>query len=199
MRIGYARVSTITQDLDTQIEMLKKAGAEKIFSDKYTGTKNDRPEFDKMRKLLRFGDELIVTKLDRFSRSVVQGAALIDELLAEDIAVNILAFGKLDNTPSGKLMRNIFLSFAEFERDMIVERTQEGKAYAKAHNPNYKEGRPKRTITDRHKKAYEFLQSHSYKETEEMTGLSQSTLQRIKRQIESEENGETNNKHSKTA
>ncbi len=74
---------------------------------------------------------MIVTKLDRFARSVSQGSELVNELVSMGVKVNILNIGVMDNTPASKLIKNIFLSFAEFERDMIVERTQEGKAIAK--------------------------------------------------------------------
>lgn len=81
--------------------------------------------------LLREGDKLIVTKLDRFARSAVQGSQMIENLIAKGVIVHVLNIGIMDNTPTGKLIRNIMLSFAEFERDMIVERTQEGKAIAR--------------------------------------------------------------------
>ena len=94
--------------------------------------------------------------------------------------------GRLDNTPNGKLMRNIVASFAEFERDMIVSRMEEGKEYAKAHNPNYREGRPKRTITNRYRAVYEYSLDHSIKDTALATGVSESTVKRIKRQVREE-------------
>lgn len=91
--------------------------------------------------------------------------------------------GRLDNSPGGRLMRNVISSFAEYERDMIVSRTQEGKAYAKQHNPHYREGRPKRRITDRYQAIYEYSLKHSIKETALATGVSESTVKRIRRQI----------------
>ena len=199
MKIGYARVSTLSQDLETQIEMLNQAGAEKIYADKWTGTSSHRPEFDKLKQKLRYGDELIVTKLDRVSRSVTQGAEFIDELLQEGVTVNILNLGKLDNTATGKLIRNIFLSFAEFERDLIVIRTQEGKAHAKATKPDYREGRPRRAITPQYRAAYVYLETHSYKQTAEAFGISERTIQRIKLQIEQEEHEQESHQCRKIA
>ena len=88
--------------------------------------------------------------------------------------------GLMDNTPTGKLIRNIMLEFAEFERDMIVERTQEGKAIAKQ-NPDFSEGRPKKYKRQQITHALGLLQSNSYKQVEQMTGISKSTLIRAKR------------------
>lgn len=136
MIYGYARVSTKGQakdgnSLEGQTLLLKEAGAEKMFYDSFTGRKMERPEFDKLLALLREGDKLIVTKLDRFARSAVQGSQMIENLIAKGVIVHVLNIGIMDNTPTGKLIRNVMLSFAEFERDMIVERTQEGKAIAR--------------------------------------------------------------------
>lgn len=108
MKYGYARVSTNEQDLASQIELLKNAGAEKIYSEKYTGTKRDRPKLDELIRVLSGGDELIVTKLDRLSRSVQQGTTLISELQEKDIVVNILNMGRIDKSPNGSLMLNMF-------------------------------------------------------------------------------------------
>ncbi len=135
MKYGYARVSTKGQardgnSLESQEKALKEAGAEKIYMDAFTGTKAHRPELDKLIKVLSDGDMLIVTKLDRIARSTIQGIELIESLLNKGVVVHVLNIGIMDNTPTGRLIRNIFLAFAEFERDMIVERTQEGKAIA---------------------------------------------------------------------
>ena len=150
MIYGYARVSTKGQardgnSLEAQVKALKEAGAEEIFCDSFTGTKMERPEFDKLRSLLKSGDKLIVTKLDRFARSASQGSAVIEALISDGVTVHILNMGVMDNTPTGKLIRTIMLGFAEFERDMIVQRTQEGKEIAKARG-DFKEGRPKKEV-----------------------------------------------------
>lgn len=189
-KYGYARVSTAGQDLDTQIETLIKQGCKEqnIFAEKFTGTKTkQRKELQALLDVIKPGDELIVTKLDRLGRKTADIIKLIDELLKQGIVVNVLSMGRLDNSPSGKLMTTVVLAFAEFERDMIVQRTTEGKAYARKHNKNFKEGRPKRKITDRYRKIYEYKQTHTYKETEQMCGVSRSTIQRIVKQIEEDE------------
>lgn len=185
---GYARVSTRKQDYSDQVDELIKNGvpAENIYAEKYTGTKKDRPEFTKLKNKLVGGDELVVAKLDRLGRKTSDVINFLDTCGKRDITVNILNMGKLDNSPNGKLMRNIVASFAEFERDMIVSRMEEGKEYAKEHNSNYREGRPKRRITDRYRKIYEFSQTHSIKETAQVTGVSESTVKRIKRQVKEE-------------
>ena len=136
MIYGYARVSTKGQakdgnSLEAQEIALRSAGAIKICADAFTGTKANRPELDKLLAVMQSGDTMVVTKLDRIARSATQGIALIQSLLDRGIVVHVLNMGLMDNTPTGKLIRNIVLTFAEFERDMIVERTQEGKAIAK--------------------------------------------------------------------
>lgn len=149
MKYGYARVSTCRQakngnSLQDQERMLTEAGVlpENIFADSYTGTKLDRPKFDALLEVIKPGDELVVCKLDRFARSSNDGSKLVQRLVDDGISVNILNMGKADNTPVGKLMVTIMLAFAEFERDMIVERTSAGKAYAREHKEGYREGRP---------------------------------------------------------
>ena len=187
MIYGYARVSTKGQakdgnSLEAQVKALKEAGAEIIFKDSFTGTKADRPEFTKLLEVISDGDKLIVTKLDRFARSATQGAEIMQQLLDRNIAVHILNMGQIDNTPAGKLIRNIFFAFAEFERDMIVERTQEGKAIAKL-DPNFTEGRPKKYDDDQIMYALKLLEKKSYSDVTRITGISKATLARAKRQL----------------
>lgn len=190
MVYGYARVSTKGQakdgnSLEAQEKALKEHGATQIYSDAFTGTKAHRPELDKLMQQISEGDTLMVTKLDRIARSATQGTELIQSLLDEGVKVHILNMGLLDNTPTGKLIRNILFAFAEFERDMIVERTQEGKAIAKQ-SPDFTEGRPKKFNQKQVAHALELLESHSYKEVEQLTGISKSTLIRAKRKTAAE-------------
>lgn len=185
MIIGYARVSTRGQardgnSLEYQEEQLRSAGAEKIYYDTYTGKVSERPELDKLMKKLQSGDTLVVTKLDRIARSVAAGSELIDELNNRGVKVNILNMGIIDDTPTGKLLRNVMLSFAEFERDLIVQRTQEGKEIAKR-KPGYREGRPRKYSKKQLEHAMELLKDNSYSQVAEMTGISVSTLTREKR------------------
>lgn len=187
MRYGYCRVSTKGQfshgmSMELQEKTVKEAGAEIIYKDVYTGTKTDRPKFSELMKILKKGDVLIVTKLDRFARSQLEGSKIIKELFERGVTVNILNLGVIEDTPNGRLIFNIFMSFAEFERDMIVERTQEGKALAKM-NPDYREGRPRVYGKRQIDHALELLKDHSYKSVEGMTGISKSTLIRAKRKV----------------
>lgn len=185
MIYGYARVSTKTQakdgnSLEAQENALRSAGATEIYADAFTGTKSHRPELDKLLAIMQSNDTLKVTKLDRIARSATQGIELIQSLLDKGITVHVLNMGVMDNTPTGKLVRNVMLAFAEFERDMIVERTTEGKAIAKQ-NPDFKEGRPPKYSRTQLNHAMELLEKYSYKQVEDMTGISKSTLLRTKR------------------
>jgi len=182
---GYVRVSTKGQakdgnSIEAQRDLLQQNGATEIYIDSFTGTKSSRPELDKLLKELQPGDTLIVTKLDRVARSLNQGSQLINELLQRGIKIHILNIGIMDDTPSSKLIRNIFFAFAEFERDMIVERTIEGKEIAKT-KEGYKEGRPEKYTKQQLKLAVDLLKHNSYTEVELMTGISKSTLQRAKK------------------
>jgi len=183
MKYGYARVSTVNQDLEGQLIALKNEGCEKIYSEKFTGTKTERPEFQKVLTELKQGDTLVVTKLDRFARSTVDGIQTVKALFEKGVKVHILNMGLVEDTPTGRLIFNIMSSFAEFERDMIVERTQEGKAIAKQRD-DFKEGRPNKYSKKQVEHALKLLEEHSYKEVENMTGISKSTLIRAKRKKE---------------
>ncbi|MGE7091739.1 recombinase family protein [Lysinibacillus sp. NPDC048646] len=180
MKYGYARVSTASQDLEIQLQALEGAGCDKIYQEKFTGTKTDRPQFNELLQVLKEGGTLVVTKLDRIARSASQGSELVKQLIERGIAVHILNMGYMDNTPASKLIKNIFFAFAEFERDMIVERTQEGKAIARQRD-DFREGRPNKYSQKQIEHALGLLESYSYKEVENMTGISKSTLIRAKR------------------
>ena len=192
MKFGYIRVSTRKQardgnSLEAQREALTAAGAEKIYTDAFTGTRMERPEWDKLRAQLRRGDVLIVTKLDRLARSVSQASGLITDMIDEGITIHVLNLGVLSNDSVNTLLRNVLLSFAQFERDMIVQRTQEGKAVARATDPDFREGRPPKFDTEQLDHAMELLENHSYAQTAKLTGISKSTLirERKRRKIQS--------------
>lgn len=180
MKYGYARVSTLHQDLTSQIEQLEKEGCEVIYKDKFTGTSKDRPEFMKLLDQLKAGDTLVVTKLDRFARSTREGIGLIRELFEKGIKVHVLNMGLVEDTPTGRLILSVMFAFAEFERDMIVERTQEGKQIAKQH-PDFREGRPKKYSRKQIEHAIKLKEKRTYKQVEDMTGISKSTLIRAMR------------------
>jgi DNA invertase Pin-like site-specific DNA recombinase len=189
MNYGYIRVSTLCQardgnSLEAQMKMLTDAGAEKIYSDIYTGAKIKRDELDKLLNILQPKDKLIITKFDRIARSTVQGSQLISTLLERDITVEILNMGQIDNTPTGRLIIHIMLAFAEFERDMILERTQEGKAIARQ-KAGYREGRPKKYSREQINHALELMETHTVPKVSEMLNISRSTLMRAKRKQKS--------------
>lgn len=138
MIYGYARVSSKTQangndSLEAREIALRKRGCQVVFRECFTGMTKDRPKFITLLGLLEKGDTLMVTKLDRFSRTAAEGALLVKELLERGIIIEILNMGRADNTPMGKLMVTMLLAFAEFEHDQIIERFNEGKAIAKTH------------------------------------------------------------------
>ena len=160
--------------------MLRREGATEIFTDSFTGTKLDRPELSKLLKQLKSGDTLMVTKLDRLARSVSRGSELIESLISRGVCVNVLNMGKMDDTGTGRLIRHIMLAFAEFERDMIIQRTSEGKAAAKKSDPSFREGRPRKYTERQMLHAMELLKTHSYSQVAAMTGISKRTLIRNK-------------------
>ena len=179
MKIGYARVSTFEQKLESQIEVLKEAGAEEVFQEKFTGTTVERPQFNLVLKKLEDGDALIVTKLDRLARNTREVLEIVQSLFNRGIKVHILNIGLIDNTPTGQLIFTIFSAFAQFERDLIVTRTQEGKNFAKIHDPNFKEGRPQKFTKEQIQFAYELKQQGmTYKMIERKTGISIATQKR---------------------
>ncbi|MEK4967836.1 recombinase family protein [Cytobacillus sp. FSL R7-0696] len=185
MKYGYARVSTMHQDLQVQLKQLENENCNKIYSEKYTGTNKKRPEFQKLIDMLQEGDTLVVTKLDRFARSTQDALEIIKDLFNRNIKVHVLNMGIIENTPTGRLIFTIFSAFAEFERDMIVERTQEGKMLAKQ-NPDFREGRPKKFSRQQINQALSLLENHSYKQVEDMTGISVSTLVRANKKKRAE-------------
>lgn len=187
MKYGYARVSGTSQDLNEQISELEHAGVlrKNIYSEKFTGTKEQRPQWQLLSSKLKAGDEIVFTKVDRIGRSVKVAVDIVDSLLNHGVKVYVIQLhGHVSKTDMiGKMMFNFLTVMAEFEHDMIVDRLKRGKEYAKAHNPNFHQGRPKRRITDRYKRIYEYSLDHSIHDTAIATGVSDSTVKRIKRQI----------------
>lgn len=176
---GYARVSSRGQadgnSLEAQEEKLIAAGAEEIYKDVFTGMSVDRPELTKLLAKVRSGDTIVVAKLDRLGRSISKISALISDLLAKGIAINCLDVGMISNDAVNTLMCNILLAFAQFERDLIVERTSEGKEIARR-DPSWREGRPQAYGKKQRDHWMELLKDHTYSQVVEMTGVSESTL-----------------------
>ena len=186
MIYGYARVSTVGQgrdgnSLEDQVKALEAYGCQEIVTEAFTGKTVDRPKFQKLMKRLKEGDTLVVCKLDRFARTAIEGVQTVRELFDRGIRVHILNMGLIENTLTGNLILTVMLAFAEYERGMIVERTQTGKAIARQ-DPNYREGRPKKFHKAQIEHALELLDDgKTYKQVEALTGISKSTLIRAKR------------------
>jgi len=188
MIYGYARVSTVRQavegnSLADQIKILESYNCDEIIQEAFTGKTIERPAFKGLIQKLDQGDTLIVTKLDRFARTLIEGKQIVADLLDRDVKIIIDNMSMiLDNTSNSKLMRQIFFAFAEYERNMIVERTQAGKEIARQRD-DFREGRPKKFTRKQVDHALILLEEHSYKEVENMTGISKSTLIRAKKKV----------------
>lgn len=169
MKYGYARVSTLHQELEAQIQALEKEGCDKIYTDTFTGTKTDRPQFNILLKELKKGDTLVVTKLDRFARTTADGINIVKELFEKDVKVHVLNMGLVEDTPTGRLILSVMLAFAEFERDDL------------------REGRPRKYTKAQVLHALELLKNHTYKKVEEMTGIKKRTLINRKNEIEAKQ------------
>ena len=128
MEFGYARVSTQDQNLELQREALVKAGCQRVFEDKISGTRSDRPGLAKALEILRSGDTLVVWKLDRLGRSVKQLVDLVGKLHEQGIHFKSLTDAIDTGTSSGRFFFHVMASLAEMERDLIVERTRAGLA-----------------------------------------------------------------------
>ena len=186
MIYGYARVSTAGQSingnsLEDQTRALESYGCQEIITEAFTGKTMERPAFSALFQKLQPGDTLVVCKLDRFARTAIEGVSTVRELFERGVRVHILNMGLIENTLTGNLILTVMLAFAEYERGMIVERTQTGKAVARQ-NPNFREGRPKKYTATQLRHALELLDSgKSYKQVEAMTGISKSTLIRARK------------------
>lgn len=139
-RIGYARVSTLDQSLNSQIDMLKENNCERIFSEKVSGRKERRTELDKCFDYLRSGDTLVITKLDRLGRTTKQLIELAQELEDRNIELHILDTNINTNTAMGKMFFTMMSAFAELEANLLSERTKKGLDSARARGR--KGGRP---------------------------------------------------------
>ena len=185
MIYGYARVSTATQgrdgnSLEDQVAALEKYGCQEIIEEAFSGKTMERPKFQRLLDRLQEGDTLVVCKLDRFARTAIEGVQTVRELFERGVRVHILNMGLIENTLTGNLILTVMLAFAEYERGMIVERTQTGKAVARQ-DPNFRDGRPKKYTPQQIQLALDLLeQGRTYRQITEMTGISKSTLIREK-------------------
>ena len=190
MIYGYCRVSSKGQldnnSLEQQEEeILNKYDNAIIIKEQYTGTTTDRPKFKELINELNKNDILVVTKLDRFSRNTEEGIHLIKELFAKGVSVHVLNVGLLEDTTMGKFFLTTLLAVAEMERNMIIERTQNGKAIARQ-KEGFTEGRPKKSTEKQIKYALSLLSvnggNNSYRQVEELTGINRRTLARYQKE-----------------
>ncbi|ASW04411.1 recombinase family protein [Paraburkholderia aromaticivorans] len=136
--IGYARVSTRDQDLTNQEAQLRAAGCGRIFAEKITGTRRDRPQLDRLLDHLRAGDVVVVTRLDRLARSIRDLLDIVERIQTANAGLRSLAEPWADTTtPAGRMVLTVFAGIAEFERSLIVERTSTGRAAAKARGTKF--------------------------------------------------------------
>ncbi len=176
MLIGYARVSTDDQNLDLQRDALQKAGCERIYEDKLTGAKAERPGLQRTLEDAREGDTIVVWRLDRFSRSLKDLIDMVALLETKGTGLKSLQESIDTTQSSGKLIFHIFAALAEFERNLIRERTQAGLLAARARGR--KGGRPKALNQDKQALAVKLYREkkHTIAQICKMMGLSKPTL-----------------------
>lgn len=176
MKLGYARCSTLDQNLDWQIDALTKEGCDGIFQEKFTGTRKDRPELLRMMDMLREGDTVIICELTRLSRSVKDLFDLVEQVEKAGANIKSLKEPWLDTTtPQGRLLFTIFSGVSQFERELIRERTMEGLASARARGRMG--GRPgkDKKIVEQALTLYD-SKAYSVDEISKTTGISRATL-----------------------
>lgn len=174
---GYARVSTESQNLDRQLDALEKYGVEMIYNEKMTGTKKDRPELSKLLDRMTDGDTVVVESLSRLGRSTKDLIELMELFQSKGVHLVSLKESIDTSTSTGKLLFTLMSAIAQFERDVIADRTREGLNAARARGRMG--GRPKAN-PDQVKKAVKLYNTGQYsiKEIEELTGVKKSTLYR---------------------
>ena len=175
---AYARVSTADQNLDRQLDALVNYGIDIMYCERMSGTKKNRPELDRMLKEVEDGDTIVIESLSRLGRSVKNLAELMEMFNNRNIRLVSLKETIDTTTPTGKLLFSIMSSLAQFERDILVERTQEGLAAARARGrcggrPKVEEAAVKKAV------ALYQTQLYSLKEIKDLTGVSASTIYRI--------------------
>ena len=180
---GYARVSTLDQNLDTQLDALHKAGCDEIFQDKITGMTTSRPALDELQAKLRSGDTVMVARFFRLGRSRDHLIQLISEFARKGIHFKALDLGVDSSTPAGKLVLQIFAALAEYDRESILEKTRAGQLLAAAKGKHI--GRPKGLDAEKFAKVKKAVERGlSVAETVSLTGISMSSVKRYRKQIE---------------
>ena len=184
MIYGYASVSSKGQfeaeSIEEQTKVIKQRypSAEMII-ERYEDPKH-RPVLIEKISNMYASDTLVISRLDRFCGTIKEAVGIIELALSRNVRINILNVGMIDNTHNGRAILNIFSTIAEFDKTMMIERTQVGKAIAKS-KEGFHEGRPKKFTEAELEEALEMLKTNSYKYVEEQTGISKSTLIRAKK------------------
>ncbi len=181
MLVGYARVSTTDQNLDLQTDALQAAGCERLYTDTVSGAKVDRPGLTAALNTCRPGDTLVVWKLDRLGRSLPHLVETVRDLIACGVGFKSVQEQIDTTTAGGKLIFHIFASLAEFERDLIRERTNAGLSAARARGR--KGGRPKGVDAKKQKAALALKKesTHSIREICEIVGIARNTYYKYTR------------------
>lgn len=181
MKIGYARVSTDDQDLGCQVSVLQKSGCEHVYQEKRSGKTADRPELKKMLAKMRPRDVIVVTKLDRLARSTADLLALLAQIADAQAALVSLAEPWADtSSPAGTLIVTVMAGIAQFERERMLERCNEGRRMAKARGVSL--GRKPALSGERRYAAVQMLRDgSSAKELATVFGVNLSTIYRLMR------------------
>lgn len=190
-KFGYHRVSTKKQELENGIYQLKeKTGIleENIFYEKMSGkTSKNRTQLNLLLSQVKQGDEVYVLKIDRLARSIIDLNTIVQELQSKGVSITFLAenmtFDDKKINPMSQFTFNMLGAFAEFERSIIVNRMEEGKAYKLETDPDFRLGRKKKYTPKQLEHAIKLLDTNSYTEVESLTGISKSTLIRKNREL----------------
>ncbi|QZH65019.1 recombinase family protein [Mycolicibacterium farcinogenes] len=177
-RIGYTRVSTVTQTLDQQNEALAAAGVAKVFSDVMSGARDDRPGLAELLAYVRDGDTVVVWKLDRLGRNMLHILQTVKELTDRGVTLVSVTDGIDSSTPAGRMMIGVLGSLAEYERELIKERTALKRAVSRANGTKF--GRPRKVEDTDHITTAKRMKTdgHTAKDIAKYLGVSRATLYR---------------------
>lgn len=177
-RIGYTRVSTVAQTLDQQNDALQAAGVTKVFSDVMSGARDDRPGLADLISYVREGDTVVVWKLDRLGRNMLHILQTVQELTARAVTLVSVSDGIDSSTPAGRMMIGVLGSLAEYERELIKERTALKRAASRTNGTKF--GRPRKVDDAEHIATAQRMKrdGHTAKDIAKYLGVSRATLYR---------------------